>query len=147
VDAPEIPSAPPAVPETPPGPSPETKEHRKVPMGPVVVGAVILVALVGFFVLRPKHYTINGSLTAPECGGGYEMENASAEVRDQDNKLIGSTTTGLDDRGAAQCTVTFVVDVPKADYYQLKVGTHGAPSYSFAEMRSMDWQLNLSLGS
>jgi hypothetical protein len=44
--------------------------------------------------------------------------------------LIGSTTTGFDDRDAAQCSVTFTVDVPKADY-QFKIGTHAGPSYSF----------------
>jgi hypothetical protein len=60
--------------------------------------------------------------------------------------LIGSTTTGFDDRDAAQCSVTFAVDVPKADYYQFKIGTHAGPSYSFDEMESNDWQLDLSLG-
>jgi hypothetical protein len=122
----ETPPAPPAAPEaTVPtvAPARDTKERRKVPIVPVIIGAIILVAITSFLVLRPKHHTIDGSLSAPECGGGYEIVNANVEVRDQDNKLIGSTTTGFDDRDAAQCSVTFTVDVPKADYYQIKIGT------------------------
>ncbi len=117
-----------------------------MPMAPVIIGAVILVAIAGFLVTRPKHHTIDGSLSAPECGGGYEIVNANVEVRDQDNKVIGSTITGFDDRDSPQCSVTFTVDVPKADYYQIKIGTHAGPSYSFDEMESNHWRLDLSLG-
>ncbi len=90
-------------------------------------------------------FTIDGTLTASECGGGYEIEFASVEVRDQNDKLIGSSTTSGDESSRLGCVVTFEVEVPKASFYQVQIGTHGGPSYSFKEMEAVDWQMDLSL--
>ena len=93
-------------------------------------------------------HTLNGILTAPACGGGYAIENANVELRDQSNKLIGSTVTGsrwvsLSD----ECKVDFrIEDVPRSDFYQLTVGTHGPPSYTYEDLTAQDWSISLSLG-
>ncbi len=93
-------------------------------------------------------FAVQGSLTAPECGGGHDIEFATVEVRDQSGKLIGSSTTsGNNSNGSYGCSVSFDVEVPKATFYQTEIGTHGGPSYSFEEMEGLQWQLDLSLDS
>jgi hypothetical protein len=140
-----------------PAPPTSTIGRRRPPY--VVPLAVLGVAIIGLLLwlvlsnrggptgpLAEKH-DIRGTLTAPECGGGYEIENASVEVRDEDDKLIGSATTGSDIGTGGDCKVEFTVaDVPKASFYQVKIGTHGGPSYSYSEMKSRDWSFDLSLG-
>jgi hypothetical protein len=123
----------------------------------VVAGFALAVAIIGLLLwlvlssrgspgpLSEKH-TIVGALEAPECGGGYDIENAGVEIRNETDKLIGSTTTSSD-VGENGCKVTFTVDdVPKASFYQIQIGTHGGPSYTYEEMKSRGWQVDLSLG-
>lgn len=126
----------------------------------VLIGAGLAIVVIGLLVwlvllsrggtgpLAEKH-TISGSLTAPECAGGYDIENAAVELRNENNKLIGSTTTGLDQGTiSGMCTVEFTIsDVPKASFYQVTVGSHSGPSYSYQEMKSSGWRLDLSLGA
>ncbi|HYZ12202.1 MAG TPA: hypothetical protein VFA08_01145 [Actinomycetota bacterium] len=95
--------------------------------------------------LAEKH-DITGTLSAPECGGGYDIENASVHIRDESDKLIGSSSTGFDTTSGAGCEVAFTVrDVPRASFYQIRIGTHDGPSYSHSEMRSANWDLELAL--
>jgi hypothetical protein len=92
-----------------------------------------------------KTYSMEGTLSADDCGGGYEIEYASVDVRDQNDKLIGSATTSGDTGSGFGCEVDFDVEVPKATYYQVTVGTHGGPSYSFEELQAQNWRLDLTL--
>src|SRR5687768_7712495 len=86
---------------------------------------------------------LNGSITAPECGGGYAITNADVTLRDGENNIIGTATTSDDvpQEGPGNvssdddaCHAEFTIgDVPEADFYQITVGTHDGPSYSLAE--------------
>jgi hypothetical protein len=90
--------------------------------------------------------TLKGTLTAPQCGGGYALVNASVEIRDESNKLIGSGSTGSDEEPGPGCGVSFVIEnLPKASFYQIQVGTHGAPSYTYDQLQKSDWEISLSL--
>jgi hypothetical protein len=124
----------------------------------LVVGlllGIVVVGLLGWLVLSSRGGTsgplaekhdIKGSLEAPECGGGYDIEGAAVEVRDEKDKLIGAATTSFDQSSDAGCRVTFTVaDTPKASFYQVTIGTHGGPSYSYNEMKANDWTVSLSL--
>ena len=156
---------PPTVPPAPPeeswsaaGPSRSTGVSKSIW---VLGGAIVLAAaIVGGVLLftrssgnpseepRPSHlYKLRGTLEASECGGGYEIEYASVEVRDQNDRIIGSGTTGGDTGSGlgGSCVVEFEVNVPKANFYQVKIGSHGGPSYSFEELQAQDFQLDLSL--
>jgi len=93
----------------------------------------------------PKTFQLVATLSAPECGGGYNIENAAVDIRDQNDKLIGAASTGIDEAGPG-CKVSFAVAVPKASFYQIKIGTHSGPSYSFDELQSMNFHVDLSLG-
>jgi hypothetical protein len=92
-----------------------------------------------------KH-TVTGTLEAPKCGGGYGLTNANVEFRNESETLIGSSSTGENQDFGGKCRVLFeIADVPKAEFYQLKVGTHGAPTYTYEEMQAQNWNLSLSL--
>lgn len=117
---------------------------------PWLIGGLLVgvVGLAVFLIVRGgATYEIDGQLTAPECTEGYAIEGAAVTVRDQDGKVIGSGSTTLDDDFEdALCRVAFVVEVPRAEFYQFEIGTHGGPSYSFEELESLDWVLRVSLG-
>jgi hypothetical protein len=91
--------------------------------------------------------TLTGTLEAPECGGGYAITNASVEVRDETDTLIGASNTGFDTTSSSGiCKVEFTVTgLPRAEFYQITIGTHGGPSYSLEEMEAANWHLELSL--
>lgn len=114
-----------------------------------------IIGLLGWLVLSSRGGTsgplaethdIKGSLTASECGGGFDIEGAAVEIRDEKDKLIGAGSTSFDQGSGVGCRVTFTIpDVPKASFYQVNIGTHGGPSYSYSEMKANGWTLTLSL--
>jgi hypothetical protein len=141
--------------EVVPTATPATGGGSKLPWIIAVLAVLALVAIGGVLLLgddnpsdepRPRElFNLKGSLSAPECGGGYAIEFASVEIRDQQDRLIGSTTTSGDSGGGGSCAVDFATEVPKATFYQITIGTHGGPSYSFEEMQNMDFTVALSL--
>lgn len=94
-------------------------------------------------------HTITGVLAANECGGFTQIANATVEVTNESGTIIGSATTGGDMgiHAGYACSVDFsVTGVPYATFYQVKVGIHQGPSYSYSEMQSNGWTIDLSLG-
>lgn len=98
----------------------------------------------------PGSRTMKGVLTAPECGGGYDLENSQVILRNEAEEIIGTGQTqvnllkGLD----TLCAVSFEVDeVPDADFYTVEVGTHSGPAWSKAELEALDFSPSLNLGS
>jgi hypothetical protein len=139
--------------------APGERPQRVVPLRTILIaGGAVLVIAVGVVVALtllggsdsavqlPARHDVTGTLTASECGGGYDIEFASVSVRNEADKLIGSGSTGGDESTIGGCEVTFTIeDVPRADFYQVEIGTHGGPSYSYAEMQQANWDLQLSL--
>jgi hypothetical protein len=94
----------------------------------------------------PEGNTLTGSFEAPECGGGYDIKFAPVEVRDEGDKLIGSSRTRFDTFVGARCVVTFTIQrLPEADFYQIEIGTHGGPSYTFQELEAANWEIEVTL--
>jgi len=87
--------------------------------------------------------------TGDPCGGGYDVEHASVDVRDQGDHLIGAATTGSNvSTDDLICTVHFTVEnLPDVKFYQITIGSHEGPAYSLEEMERMDWKVDLSLGA
>ena len=137
--------------------SPEARRLLRRPLLVVLVIAALVIAVgvaVGGGILllasdvsqRDEDHTVTGTLVAPKCGGGYALTNASVEIRDESDTLIGSGSTGINEDFGGKCSVSFQIEnVPKAEFYQFKVGTHGAPTYTYEEMQAQDWDLSLSL--
>jgi hypothetical protein len=112
----------------------------------VAVGGGILFFAVGISKSQEKH-TLSGTLEAPDCAGGWDIANAVVEVTDESGKLIGSSSTGSNELTGHGCKVSFTVpDVPKAKFYQLKVGTHGAPSYSYSDLVGRGFDVSMTIG-
>jgi hypothetical protein len=144
-----------------PAPPTETHEQAAKPrnwtpiLGIGLVLGVAIIGLLGWLVLSSRGgsagplaetHDIKGSLVADECGGGYNIEGAAVDIRDEKDKLIGSATTSFDSGSGTGCTVNFrIPDVPKASFYQITIGTHGGPSYSYSEMKAAGWSVDLSL--
>src|SRR5438094_116564 len=115
---------------------------RNWPRLAIVVGLTVLVAC------GQKNHTVRGTITAPECGGGYAIGLATVEVRNESNTLIGTGTTSsasfqpgfsTDPSGAVTgqqggCRATFSVTVPNAKFYKFRIGSHDGPAYSHADM-------------
>ena len=89
-------------------------------------------------------YMLTGELEADCCGGGYDIKNASVEIRDEDDELIGSTTTGGNIANVG-CRVEWQAEVPEANFYQVKIGTQDGHNYSFEELEASDFHLELML--
>lgn len=81
-------------------------------------------------------HTITGSILSKECHGS--VGNATVEIRNEADDLIGAGTTTASRVTDAGCRARFEInDVPDAKFYSFHIGTHGAPSYSKAEMERM----------
>ena len=93
---------------------------------------------------------LTGSSSAPQCDGGYAIEGAAVTVMDEHNTIIGSGTTGTADVGTANgrdvCVTRFTVQLThRAQFYQVKVGTHGGPTWGYDELKARGFHVDLSL--
>lgn len=148
----------------PSDPEQETGRRRRRVVILMLAGVVLVLVVVGVVLALSDEeggspaasstavvgtHSLTGVLAANECGGYTQISAASVEVRDENDKLIGSTTAtpNVGPHSGYSCSVKFTVpDVPKAGFYQVTVGSHDGPTYSYAEMEAADWNLELSLG-
>jgi len=94
-------------------------------------------------------FTLMGTLQAPVCGSGYNIEYATVIVRDENSTVIGNATTSANLNSAdtsKPCVVQFVVpNLRKAERYQIRIGTHDGPTYTFDELQANNWTIQLYL--
>lgn len=114
------------------------------------MGALGAIIILNFNKQDSAPRNITGTITAPDCSGGYNLENANVELKNESGELIGSASTGTNKNTGnnpdADCVVNFTIpDVPTAKFYQFHIGTHGAPSYSFAQMDAQSWHVDFTL--
>ena len=97
----------------------------------------------------PTGHRLTGVVAAPECEGGFEIENAQLEVHSETDELIAKADTSENQLSmfeGADCVVQFDAgEVPEAKFYSLTIGAHDGPSYSKAELEDLNWELSLSL--
>lgn len=88
-----------------------------------------------------------------ECegiGSFSDLKNGSAvTVTDGSGNLI---STGRLENGTAiqplqivVCKWGFVVEVPRSDYYEILVSNRGSLTYSFAELETIGWKIDLKI--
>jgi hypothetical protein len=99
---------------------------------------------------QPITHTLAGRLVAPECAGGYDVEQAQIVLHNETNDIIGTATTSQDllaTRISGPCVVTFLIlKVPVAKFYTLEVGTHAGPAWSYRELAQENFDADLTLG-
>lgn len=110
-------------------------------IGILAVGLTALV-LIG---CGASAHKVTGTVSAPDCAKGYNLEHADVKIRNEKNDIIAATTTSSNTTNSYRCEVTFKASVPDAKFYQVTIGTHGAPSYSHSDMERKKWTLGLSL--
>jgi len=134
------------------GPSSSVKRRSRLVIAIVVVAVVLLAVAAAVYLFQTCSkssiagtHTIKGTLSAPDKG--YDIANASVEVRDESGDIVATGySSGYERTESGDVQVTFAVDVPKRKFYTITVGTHEGPSYSFDELESNGWQLDLTLG-
>lgn len=136
--------------------------------GWIILGSVIFVAIVaaaafislsGSGALLPKH-DIGGSFTLTATGetfhspcsgtGGYSDIRSGTNVvlKDGDGKLLSTGSLGSGAGSGNDCVFEYSLnDVPEVPFYTIEVGKRGDLSYSLADMKSMGWSVDLTLGS
>lgn len=91
---------------------------------------------------------MDGRLIAPDCGGGYDLEDAQVTLRDESDEIIGTATTTTNRVAplTAPCVVDFTIsEVPTAKFYTIKIGTHSGPAWSAKELEAQDFDPELTL--
>jgi hypothetical protein len=129
------------------GAAADSSPHRAV-WWLVAAGMVVVIAAGAIFAFSrinaSQHHTLTGTLTAPDCGGGYDVENAAIKVTDENGHTVGAGTTSGNEAETG-CRVSFSLEVGEAKYYDFEIGTHGAPTYSKGDLEAANWHLDLSL--
>lgn len=84
----------------------------------------------------------------PSSGYKDLVGGAQVLVVDGAGVTIASGTLAEGRRdGTVICRFDFSIpNVPKADFYQVKVSQRGGPTYSFAEMEARAWRVELTIG-
>jgi hypothetical protein len=115
-------------------------------------------------------YTLKGTIEMPAADCSASIWDAPVTVKNESGKVIAVSSTGgntnpgptdvptgdtsAQDKAAYNaalaawnpvCAAAFTVTVPRAQFYQLQIGTHGAPAYSFSELQQDNWHIALSL--
>ncbi len=103
--------------------------------------------VIGTFTLTDIGNT-RGSDTNCFGDGGYDdiRSGVSVTVRDGAGAVLGTGRLG-DGVKDLWCTFNFTVaDLPKVDFYSVEVGRRGELTYSFDEMETSGWKVDLSIG-
>jgi hypothetical protein len=96
--------------------------HAKTPAAPTPAIAIT------------QHLT--GRVVVADCGAAEfgAISNHGVTVRDEHDTIIGTARTAPATADAPGCYAPFTLDLPKAEVYQVAVGTYGAVRYSYAEL-------------
>lgn len=86
-----------------------------------------------------KSQVMAGNVVAPDCDGGYGLENSRVPLRNETNDIIGTATTSSNQIAPVTdpCVVGFEIeDVPRAKFYTVTIGSHEGPAWSLREMEA-----------
>ena len=90
-------------------------------------------------------YTLQGEL-GPSFTDCINLPHSRVVVTDESGTVIGTTTASGDTNGPGNgCVIEFTVEVPEADFYTLRIGSHDGPTYSRTELEEASWTVHLSL--
>ena len=163
-------SAPQYAPQYPPQYAPPPAKKSKLPW--IIVGAVVVLALVGLVALQPwKSSSSKGSGSAavantttvtgefvlydsdmyscsPSTGYNDIGSSTPVTLKNESGTLIGSTSLGMGTGSGSTCTWRYSFPGVSTDftYYTVSVGRRGEITTSHSEMVSNGWKFSTSLG-
>jgi hypothetical protein len=89
--------------------------------------------------------TLQGTV-GPSFSDCVALQGAAVIVTDEAGTVIATTSTSNDTNGPGNgCLVEFSLDVPPAEFYTLKIGTHEGPTYSRTDLEEAGWMVSLTL--
>jgi hypothetical protein len=125
----------------------------------VGIGVIIAVVTLAFTLHRTPKHDVSGTFTLYDSTstyssclgqGGYADIGPGTDVsiRDQNNDLIGKSSLGAGAPSEGACEYSFTVAAVPANmkFYSIEVSHRGALTYSLADMKSMDWTVDMTLG-
>ncbi len=110
------------------------------------------------------HYSLEGTLSLFDSKikgisnycygtGGYSDIKGGmvVTIKDESGKIIavGETSHGTrsDNILGTMCMFSFTVDsIPKANFYTVEIGRRGKLTYSFDDMKKIEWNISLTIG-
>lgn len=81
--------------------------------------------------------------------GGYSDIRSGNDVlvKDETGTIIGTGRTEVETAGVRRCVYAFeVIGLPEAKFYDVTVGRREGPTWSLADMESMNWHIALTIG-
>jgi hypothetical protein len=95
--------------------------------------------------------TATASQDGHRCAGtdGYDDIESGLQVTvtNESGTVIGTGDFGDGNITSGTCVFQFTIDdVPKAGFYQVEAGRRGTLRYSYADMQSKSWHVDLTLG-
>lgn len=115
--------------------------------------AVLIVAEAPTITITGSFSLTEGSHTAGQpCSGsgGYSDfgQGMNVTIRDGDGNVVGSGATGpAEGESPGWCVTEFEIeDIEIVDFYEIEVGRRGALSYSYEDLESNDFNIDLTLG-
>lgn len=124
------------------------------------MGAVVALAVIGPFALG-RSQNLHGTFTVVDpdgfrdatsgCTGVGEDADIAAGtdivLRDHTGRIVARSTLGDGTEDANGCTFPFTLyAVPRAEAYEVQVGTRGSLGYAHEELEQAGWTVELSSG-
>lgn len=140
-------------------------------MNKIIIAGLILLAATPVLAEPETKHTVKGVLSVlggsasgielsdyaegSQCvvlGAASDLNNLSISVRDGSGNIIGTGETGIGtvrrELGIlAYCDLPFVIEnLPKTDFYSIKLGRRGTFEYSYSQMIKENWEMGLTFG-
>lgn len=116
-----------------------------------IAGSLQLLAGDGSF--SDKNFVALGTNNGDFCSGtgGFDDLDGylNVVISDGSGNIIAteSTSSGEYQKYPEACSFEFTIDdVPDTDFYEIKIGRRGGPTYSREELEAANWRIDLSIG-
>lgn len=113
----------------------------------LIVAEAPTITITGSFSLTDGFHDVGQSCSG---SGGYSDfgQGMNVTIRDGDGNVVGSGATGpAEGQSPGWCVTEFEIeDVEIVDFYEIEVGQRGSLSYSYEDLESNDFNVDLTLG-
>lgn len=113
----------------------------------LIVAEAPTIAITGSFALVEGSHTVGQPCSG---SGGYSDfgPGMNVTIRDGNGNVVGSGSTGpAEGQSPGWCVTEFEIEnIDIVDFYEIEIGRRGALSYTYEELESADFNVDLTLG-